>query len=125
MAWKRGDGDTDYELARVQSWIEFTDPQLFGPDGDDGVIREHRDDAAARKASDKLLAEQLTAHNSKMNLRLTILSVAIAALMALIGYLTWIDSHAAMQKGLLKLPHIAARPDPVDARLQESKIPTN
>jgi hypothetical protein len=53
MSWSRGQGDTDYELARAQSWIERADIDLYGPDGDDGVIREHQNDRAARMQRDK------------------------------------------------------------------------
>ena len=43
MTWVRGDRDVEYELSRVQSWVEYTDPDLHGRNGDDGVIREWRD----------------------------------------------------------------------------------
>ena len=44
MAYRRGDGTVEVELARLQSWAEGTDVDLYGRDGDDlGVIREHRD----------------------------------------------------------------------------------
>jgi hypothetical protein len=43
MSWKRGERSTDYELARAQGWIETTDIELHGPEGDSGVVREWRD----------------------------------------------------------------------------------
>jgi hypothetical protein len=45
----RGNGTTDQELAKTQSWIEFADPVLFGKNGDIGLIREHQEDRASRK----------------------------------------------------------------------------
>ena len=56
MAWKRGSGSFDVELANVQSWIETTDPDLYGPYGDDGVIREFRDEKAAEAQRAKDMA---------------------------------------------------------------------
>ena len=53
MSWTRGSGTTDQELARAQWWIERADVDLYGPDGDDGVIREHRDGRAAQGQQDK------------------------------------------------------------------------
>ena len=53
MSWTRGNGSTDYELARTQWWIENADVELHGPDGDDGVIREWRDYKTARDQRDK------------------------------------------------------------------------
>ena len=47
MSWKRGSASAEVELSRVQDWIEYVDPDLYGPDGDDGMIREFRDDKAA------------------------------------------------------------------------------
>jgi hypothetical protein len=54
MSWKRGSASAEVELSRVQDWIEYVDPDLYGPDGDDGVIREFRDDkaAAAQRSKD-------------------------------------------------------------------------
>ena len=46
MAYERGSGSVEVELARVQSWIEQADPDLYGRNGDDGVIREHRENRA-------------------------------------------------------------------------------
>lgn len=50
MSWTRGERDTDYELSRVQSWVETNDIALNGPDGDDGVIREWRDFQSKKEA---------------------------------------------------------------------------
>lgn len=49
MAYERGQGTVEVELARVQSWVEQADPDLYGRNGDDGVIREHRDARANLK----------------------------------------------------------------------------
>ena len=50
MAYERGEGTVEVELSRTQSWIEFADKDLYGRNGDKGVIQEHRDDRAERKA---------------------------------------------------------------------------
>lgn len=31
-------------MARIQSWIEYTDPIFFGEAGEKGLIEEHNDD---------------------------------------------------------------------------------
>ena len=53
MAYARGKGTTDQELSKTQSWIEFTDPILFGRNGDIGLIREHQEDRATREQREK------------------------------------------------------------------------
>ena len=55
MTGARGDREVEYELSRVQSWIEYTDPDLHGRNGDDGVIREWRDFKSQRKAFESFL----------------------------------------------------------------------
>lgn len=56
MAFKRGTGSVQVELARLQSWTESTDVDLYGAgNGDLGVIREHRDDRAERVGTDKFV----------------------------------------------------------------------
>jgi len=52
MPWKRGNRDTDTELANVQSWVESADPILFGKNGDPGVIRLFYDDRAKKEQRD-------------------------------------------------------------------------
>ena len=51
MAYERGQASVEVELSRVQSWLEFTDPQLWGRNGDKGVIQEHHDYIIERKAT--------------------------------------------------------------------------
>ncbi len=44
MSWTRGDGSTDQELSRAQSWIEFWDPRLDGGNGKGiGMYQEWQD----------------------------------------------------------------------------------
>jgi hypothetical protein len=50
MSWTRGDGSTDQELSRAQSWIEFWDPRLDGGNGKGiGMIQEWQEDRAKRR----------------------------------------------------------------------------
>lgn len=51
MSWERGEKSTDYELARVQAWIEVTDIELHGPEGETGTVREWRDFKAFAKGA--------------------------------------------------------------------------
>lgn len=53
MPWKRGNKDTDTELANVQSWIEYADPIFFGKNGDVGMVRVFYDDKAATQQREK------------------------------------------------------------------------
>lgn len=46
MAYERGSRSVEVELSRVQSWVEGADIDLYGRNGDKGVIREHRDNQA-------------------------------------------------------------------------------
>ena len=55
MTWARGIESVPKELSKVQSWIEYTDPDLHGRNGDDGVIREWRDFKSQRKAFESFL----------------------------------------------------------------------
>ena len=55
MTWTRGSGEVELELSRIQSWVEYTDPDLHGRNGDDGVIREWRDFKSQRKAFESFL----------------------------------------------------------------------
>jgi hypothetical protein len=56
MPWTRGDGDTDYELSRAQSWIEFWDPRLDGGNGKGiGMYQEWQDFKSQRKAFESFL----------------------------------------------------------------------
>lgn len=43
MAFKRGSGTVNVELARLQSWVEQADPDLYGSPGKKGVIEEHEE----------------------------------------------------------------------------------
>jgi hypothetical protein len=54
MSWTRGRGTTDFELSRVQSWIEDkADPDLYGKNGDPGMVRGYREDKAKREQRDE------------------------------------------------------------------------
>lgn len=61
MSWTRGERGTDYELSRVQSWVETNDIALNGPDGDDGVIREWRDFRSKKEAFETFMRWTLAA----------------------------------------------------------------
>lgn len=50
MPWERGTASLEIEVSRIQSWVETTDPELNGKNGEDGVIREWHDFKAQRKA---------------------------------------------------------------------------
>ena len=56
MAWRRGSGTTDLELSRVQSSLEDVHIDLYGSDGEHGVIREFRDGKAAQAQRSKDMA---------------------------------------------------------------------
>ncbi|MGA8727373.1 MAG: hypothetical protein WB608_01375 [Terracidiphilus sp.] len=51
----------EVELSKTQSWIEAADIDLYGRNGDLGVIREHRDDRADRRAHDKFIKQMVGA----------------------------------------------------------------
>ena len=53
MAWRRGNGSVDIELANTQSWIEGADTDLYGQNGDPGMIRLFWADRAAREQREK------------------------------------------------------------------------
>ena len=55
MPWERGEASLEIEVSRIQSWVETTDPDLHGRNGDDGVIREWRDFKSQRKAFESFL----------------------------------------------------------------------
>ena len=55
MAYERGDGIVEVELARTQSWIEGADKDLYGHNGDLGVIREHRADRTERQTTLRII----------------------------------------------------------------------
>lgn len=55
MAYVRGTRSVEVELSRVQSWVETADVELYGRNGDLGVIREHRDDRSERKANQRFM----------------------------------------------------------------------
>ncbi len=48
MAYIRGNGPVEVELARAQSWIEDADEDLYGTARSDGVIKEHNAERAAK-----------------------------------------------------------------------------
>lgn len=51
MAWKRGRGTLQVELANVQSQVEYWSCELDGTGGgDEGMIQEWHDDKAQRAA---------------------------------------------------------------------------
>jgi hypothetical protein len=76
MPWKRGEEDTDKELYRVQLWIENTDPILFGPGGNDGMVRDYWDEKAYQRQRDITRRRDLKI----LTIVLSILTVVIAAL---------------------------------------------
>lgn len=57
MSWKRGDGDTDLELSKVQSWIERADIDLYGPDGDSGIVTDQKNQKARKAQRDEDLGK--------------------------------------------------------------------
>lgn len=62
MAFKRGSGTVEVELARLQSWVENADPILYGTDGEDvGLIREHYADRTERLTTERFIRRAVTA----------------------------------------------------------------
>jgi hypothetical protein len=59
LAYIRGNGSVEVELARTQSWIETTDPVLFGDERDCGMVKEHQVEMAEKKATHKLVRRVL------------------------------------------------------------------
>lgn len=55
MAFKRGTGTVQVELARLQFWAEETSVTLDGQNGDIGMVREWRDFKSQREAMDKFI----------------------------------------------------------------------
>ena len=55
MSWKRGEALLEIEVSRIQSWVEGADPDLYGRNGADGVIREWHDFKAQRKAFESFM----------------------------------------------------------------------
>jgi hypothetical protein len=55
MPWQRGEASLEFEVSRIQSWIETADPELNGRNGADGVIREWHDFNAQRKAFESFM----------------------------------------------------------------------
>lgn len=54
MPYRRGSGSVEVELSKLQSWVEQSDPILFGTGGEDrGLVREHQDDRQERKVLEK------------------------------------------------------------------------
>ena len=51
MPWKRGTASLEVEMARVQDWIEGTDPELHGGEGERGVLREFHESYAFVKGA--------------------------------------------------------------------------
>lgn len=51
MAYERGSESIGIELARLQGWVETTDPELWGRNGEKGLIREFHDDRSERIAT--------------------------------------------------------------------------
>jgi hypothetical protein len=45
----------EVELARTQSWIETADPILFGDGKSEGVVAEHQNAKAGRKALERFV----------------------------------------------------------------------
>ena len=55
MAFKRGNGSVNVELARLQFWAEVLSPILEGDDREAGLIREWRDFQSQGHAVAKIL----------------------------------------------------------------------
>ena len=55
MSWERGEAILEIEVSRIQSWVEGADPDLYGRNGADGVIREWHDFKAQRKAFESFM----------------------------------------------------------------------
>ena len=55
MAYERGNDTVEVELSRVQSWLEFTDPKLWGRNGSKGMIQEHEEYLAERRSTMKFV----------------------------------------------------------------------
>ena len=55
MAYLRGDASVEVELARTQSWIENADPILFGDGRSEGLVAEHQNAKAGRKAMERFV----------------------------------------------------------------------
>jgi hypothetical protein len=60
LAYQRGNGSVEVELSRTQSWIEGTDPVLWGRNGEVGLIQEHRDAMNERKRHDESVSRRVT-----------------------------------------------------------------
>lgn len=60
MTYVRGSASLEVEVSRIQSWLETADPDLYGRNGSDiGVIREHRNDRAAREEHDRFMKKMV------------------------------------------------------------------
>lgn len=53
MPWKRGNASLEVEVSRLQGWVEDADTDLYGPDGDKGVVGEHRSAIAKKSQRDE------------------------------------------------------------------------
>lgn len=60
MAYKRGTGTVEQELEKLQSWTEFADIDLYGRNGDKGLIRDFRDDRATSEANQRFVKGAVT-----------------------------------------------------------------
>lgn len=61
MAFKRGNRILEVEVARLQSWVETADPDLYGEGNDPGVIRQFRDEHAEKAANRRYVRNVVTA----------------------------------------------------------------
>ena len=48
--YERGEASIEVEVSRLQAWTENADVDLYGRNGDMGLIREFRDDRSQRIA---------------------------------------------------------------------------
>ncbi len=48
--YERGEASIEVEVSRLQAWTENADVDLYGRNGDIGLIREFRDDRSQRIA---------------------------------------------------------------------------
>lgn len=82
MSWKRGNASLPVEIANIQSWIETADPDLYGQNGDPGVIRAFHDSRAAQIQKDADFEDYLKKRENRymlIGLLVAILNVLVIA----------------------------------------------
>lgn len=84
MAFRRGSGTVNVELARLQSWVEQADPDLYGDDRTKGVIKEH-EEIMMREATEK-------DQHSKSTQRTVMLCAVFGAITPLCNLIAYLHS---------------------------------